>query len=191
MSTLARRIVAVCLLAALACGAKATTAAAGTYPMSQCQALPSRPVAAGWASYGPGGMFNACGGDNGFGLWIGEMPYNSTAGLTIGIPSSRPHVAIERVDAGMNVTHERDQYSFLRWLAGGQTLYDREMTGWAESRITRTPAQGTREFTMDVVCTTGNGPTNCRFEDLRRVVVISWLVFTLAESDNPTAQATG
>ena len=44
---------------------------------------------------------------------------------------------------------------------------------------------------MDVYCSFGAGPANCRFDDESRVVSVPWFLFVLSESDDPTAQATG
>jgi hypothetical protein len=178
-------------LAALAALLLSPPARAGTYPMAQCQSTPARALSAAWDVYGGAGTYNTCGGDNGFALWIAELGYNTSAGMRIAVPASRPHVTIQRIDTGMNVAQELDQVSFLRWFAGNQIIFDRELTGWAESLITRTPHDASRDFTLDVYCTTANGPVNCRFSDLHRVVVLSWLTFTLAEAAEPTAEATG
>lgn len=183
-----RTLLALALVTAVAVLALAAPARAGTYPMLQCRAAPERDLSAAWTAYGPGGIWDTCGGDDAFGLWMGEMPYNSTGGLTIGVPSSRPHIAIARVDATMSVAHEVDQFAFLRWFAGGSMLLDQQMTGWAQT-ISRTPPGGARDFTMDVYCSFGAGPANCRFDDFHRTVSIAALVFLLSENDDPTAQA--
>jgi len=158
--------------------------------MVQCRTAPARDVSSDWRAYGPGGLFDACGGDDAFGLRMGEMPYDSTGGLTIAVPASRPHVAIAGVDAVIAVARERDQFAFLRWFSGGSVLLDQEMTGWSQS-VSRTPPAGARDFTMDVYCSFGAGPANCRFDDENRVVSVPWFLFVLSESDDPTAQATG
>ncbi|MFL5835493.1 MAG: hypothetical protein ACJ76K_02760 [Solirubrobacteraceae bacterium] len=178
-------------LAAVAVLLVSPPARAGTYPMAQCQSTPARALSDGWGVFGGAGIYNTCGGDNGFGLWINELEYNTSAGMGIAVPASRPHVTIQRIDTGMNVAQEFDQVSFVRWFAGNQIIFDRELTGWAESLISRTPHDASRDFTIDVYCTTANGPANCRFSDLHRVVVLSWLTFTLAEEADPTARATG
>jgi hypothetical protein len=168
----------------------AATARAGTYPMQQCRAAPGRDVAAGWGSYGPAILFDACGADDAFGVWMGEMHYDTTGGLTIAVPPSRPHIAIAGVAAAMGVAHELDQYAFLRWFGGGSVLFDQEMTGWFQT-VSRSMPAGTRDFSMDVYCSFGNGPSNCHFSDLHRVVALPWVVFTLAESDPPSGAVTG
>src|SRR5436190_3800776 len=178
-------------LAAVAVLLLTPPARAGTYPMAQCQSTPARALSDGWTVYGGADIYNTCGGDNGFGLWIAELGYDTSGGMRVAVPASRPHVTIQRIQAGMNVAHELDQPSFVRWFAGGQIIFDREMTGWADSLITRTPHDASRDFTVDVYCSTANGPTNCRFDDLHRVVVLSWITFTLAESADPSARATG
>src|SRR3954467_11309245 len=166
-------------------------ARAGTYPMAQCQSTPARALSDGWIVYGGASIYNTCGGDTGFGLWIAELGYDTSGGMSIVVPASRPHVTIQRIETDMNVAYELNQRSFVRWFAGGQIIFDRELTGWAESLITRTPRDASRDFTLDVYCSTANGPVNCRFSDLHRVVVLSWLTFTLAESADPSARAGG
>jgi hypothetical protein len=166
-------------------------ARAGTYPMAQCQSTPARALSDGWIVYGGASIYNTCGGDTGFGLWIAELGYDTSGGMSIAVPASRPHVTIQRIETDMNVAYELNQRSFVRWFAGGQIIFDRELTGWAESLITRTPRDASRDFTLDVYCSTANGPVNCRFSDLHRVVVLSWLTFTLAESADPAARAGG
>src|SRR5919197_1198307 len=185
-----RTLPALLLATAVAVLSLAPTARAGTYPMLQCRATAGREVSAGWTTYGPAISFDACGADDAFGVWLPEMPWGSVGGLTIGVPTALPHIAIARVDATMSVARERDQYAFLRWFAGGSILVDREMTGWAET-LSRTAPDDARDFGMDVYCSFGVGPVNCHFDDLHRAVVISALTFTLAEYDEPTAQATG
>jgi hypothetical protein len=106
------------------------------------------------------------------------------------VPSTRPHVSIARVDAVTGVAHELDQYAFLRWFSGGSTLFDQEMTGW-QQEIIRTPPAGARDLSMDVYCSYGAGGVNCRFDDFHRAVWMSYMILTLSESDDPTAQATG
>src|SRR4051794_8795127 len=88
-------------------------ARAGTYPMAQCQSTPARALSDGWGVYGGAGIYNTCGGNNGFGLWIAELGYNTSAGMDIAVPGSRPHVTIQRIDTGMNVAQELDQVSFV------------------------------------------------------------------------------
>jgi hypothetical protein len=178
-------------LVALTLLAFAATARAGTYPMQQCQIVASRAVSDRWGAYGNGGMFNQCGGNTGFGLWTGQLAANSTVGLTIGVPDTRPHVTIARVDSGLNVATERDQYSFLRWFGGGQLLFDQEMTGWSSAGVSRPAPAGTRDFTLDLYCSYQNSSTPCRFDNPSRAVTVSWLIFTLAENVNPSATATG
>src|SRR4051794_21347707 len=79
---------------------------AGTYPMAQCQSTPTRALSDGWGIYGGAEIYNTCGGDSGFGLWIKELGYDTTAGMGIAVPASRPHVTIQRIDTGMNVAQE-------------------------------------------------------------------------------------
>ena len=185
-----RTLLALALVTAVAVLTLAVPARAGTYEMVQCRSAPARDVSSDWRAYGPGGLFDACGGDDAFGLRMGEMPYDSTGGLTIAVPASRPHVTIAGVDAVIAVARERDQFAFLRWFSGGSVLLDQEMTGWSQS-VSRTPPAGARDFTMDVYCSFGAGPANCRFDDESRVVSVPWFLFVLSESDDPTAQATG
>jgi hypothetical protein len=185
-----RTLLALPLAAVVAVLSLAAPARAGTYPMLQCRATAGREVSAGWTTYGPAISFDACGADDAFGVWLPEMPWDSVGGLTIGVPAALPHIAIARVDATLSVADERDQYAFLRWFAGGSVLLDREMTGWAET-LSRTPPDAARDFSMDVYCSFGVGPVNCHFDDLHRAVAVTDLTFTLAENDDPTAQATG
>jgi hypothetical protein len=178
------------LVTAIALLALAGTARAGTYPMLQCGAAPGRALSGGWSAYGPGGLFDTCGADEAFGVWMGEMRYDTTGGLIIRVPASRPNVAIDKVEASVGVARELDQYAFLRWFAGSAWLFDQEMTGWSQT-ISRTAPAGARDFTMDVYCSFGGGPVNCRFDDFHRAVSIPWLVFTLSENDDPGAEVTG
>jgi hypothetical protein len=191
MRTPGRRAAALCLLALLVFAARATSASAGTYPMSQCGAGGTSAVAATWSAYGGGGMFNGCGAGGGWGLWTYDpMGYNTTAGLTTGVPASHPNVTIQHVDAGVATATQGDEPAFLRWFAGGQVLVDREMTGWSQS-LSRAPAAGTRDFTMDVYCTYARGPVDCHFSDRAHVVTVGWLVFTLADDASPGGGASG
>jgi hypothetical protein len=185
-----RTLLALPLATAAALLSLAAPARAGTYPMLQCGATAGREVSAGWVTYGPATIFDACGGDDSFGVWLPEMPYDTTGGLTIGVPAALPHITIARVDATMSVARELNQYAFLRWFAGGSILVDREMTGWAQT-LSRTPPDDARDFSLDVYCSFGAGPVNCRFDDFHRAVAVTAMTFTLAENDDPTAQATG
>ena len=108
-------------LAAVAVLVVSPPARAGTYPMAQCQSTPARALSDGWGVFGGAGIYNTCGGDNGFGLWISELGYNTSAGMGIAVPASRPHVTIQRIDTGMNVAQELDQVSFVRWFAGNRS----------------------------------------------------------------------
>jgi hypothetical protein len=185
-----RTLLALALSSAVAVLALAAPARAGTYTMDQCRATVRLDVSGWWRSYGPGGMFDTCGADDSFGLWMGEMGYDTTGGLTIAVPPSRPHVTITGVAAAMGVANGVDQDAFLRWFAGGTVLFDQEMTGWFQA-VSRSTPDGARDFTIDLYCSFANGPANCRFNDFHRTVAMPWLTFTLAESDPPSGQVTG
>jgi hypothetical protein len=188
-------LLAVALLAMLA-----PPAHAGTYRMNQCASASSRATSMDWSVWNNirgGTFYNTCGIVGGsFGINDAEMEYASVAGLEVRVPESRPHVTIARVEANVTAGRERldpsyccnKQVSFFRLSAGGQVLFDQEMTGWTQA-IGRDVA-GSRDLQVGIYCTFANGPQNCGWET-DPVIGVDLFTLSLDENAPPTAQPTG
>jgi hypothetical protein len=176
-------------------------ARAGTYTMNQCQAADSRAVSINWGLWGnvhDASPYNACTTSGGsFGLsGAVTMDYNTIGGLELKVPDSRPHVAITHVDADVTIAQEHTdpqyccnrQYSFFRFSAGGQIVFDQEMTGWTQTIGRDLPS--TRDFQAGIYCSYGAGTESCQWAN-DPVIALRRLIFTLEETAPPTAQATG
>jgi hypothetical protein len=195
------RLILVTLVGTLAMLLSSGAATAGTYTMNQCQAAGSRAVSINWGGWGNlygGTAYNACGSAGGsFGLGGSlTMDYNTVGGLQVNVPDSRPHVAITHVEADVTTAQERTdpvyccnhQYSFFRLSAGGQVLFDQEMTGWTQTIGRDVPS--TRDFQAGIYCSFGAGAQSCQWTS-DPVIALRRVTFTLEESSPPTAQITG
>jgi hypothetical protein len=174
-------------------------ARAGTYVMNQCASAPSRATSVDWGIWGnlhSGTAYNTCSIGGTFGIVDAEMDYNSLGGLAINVPAARPHVSIAHVDAVVTTGQEQldpsfccnKQVSFFRLSAGGQVLFEQEMTGWSQAISRDVP--GTRDFGAEIYCSYANGPENCAWLKTP-TIAIGALAFTLQENDPPAARATG
>jgi hypothetical protein len=118
-----------------------------------------------------------------------RMSYDTTAGIRLTIPASRPAITIDRILTRHRLSASAGSVAFLRFIGGGALL---DNAPGEQTRIDdRSLPEGTRSLEWSVYCSYSAGPTPCQWNMPDDVLHLYKARLFLSEFQPPTLEVTG